>query len=181
MCSDPQMHVRAILCVLLLTSACDQETRAEVAVLREQVASHEATISLLHRRVEELAVEVEKERNERREADAARERLPPVAETSTDEPAPPVTLKCEGTACTITRAEIDALLANPGRLSKQARIVPVLKDGESGGFKVFGMRAGSLFASIGLQNGDVVLTLVSDDNFSMLQRTILLQFTLVGP
>jgi hypothetical protein len=27
-------------------------------------------------------------------------------------------------------------------------------------------------------NGDVVLTLVSDDNFSFLQRTLLLQFTL---
>src|SRR5204862_1406485 len=29
--------------------------------------------------------------------------------------------------------------------------------------------------------GDVVLTLISDDNFSMLQRTILLQFTLLAP
>ena len=30
-------------------------------------------------------------------------------------------------------------------------------------------------------NGEVVLTLISDDNFSMLQRTLLLQFTLVPP
>ncbi len=29
-------------------------------------------------------------------------------------------------------------------------------------------------------NGDVVLTLVSDDNFSVIQRTLLLQFTLLG-
>ena len=29
-------------------------------------------------------------------------------------------------------------------------------------------------------SGDTVLTLVSDDNFSILQRTLLLQFTLVG-
>jgi hypothetical protein len=28
--------------------------------------------------------------------------------------------------------------------------------------------------------GDVMLTMVSDDNFSRLQRTILLQFTLIG-
>jgi hypothetical protein len=28
-------------------------------------------------------------------------------------------------------------------------------------------------------NGDIVLTLVSDDNFSLIQRTILLQFTLL--
>jgi hypothetical protein len=30
------------------------------------------------------------------------------------------------------------------------------------------------------KNGDIVLTMISDDNFSMLQRTLLLQFTLVG-
>jgi hypothetical protein len=29
--------------------------------------------------------------------------------------------------------------------------------------------------------GDTVLTLISDDNFSIIQRTILLQFTLVEP
>ena len=29
-------------------------------------------------------------------------------------------------------------------------------------------------------NGDTVLTLVSDDNFSVIQRTLLLQFTLPG-
>ena len=28
-------------------------------------------------------------------------------------------------------------------------------------------------------DGDTVLTMISDDNFSMLQRTLLLQFTLV--
>jgi hypothetical protein len=30
-------------------------------------------------------------------------------------------------------------------------------------------------------DGDLVLTLVSDDNFSILQRTLLLQFTLTEP
>jgi hypothetical protein len=30
-------------------------------------------------------------------------------------------------------------------------------------------------------NGEVVLTLISDDNFSALQRTLLLQFTLAEP
>ena len=29
------------------------------------------------------------------------------------------------------------------------------------------------------EDGDTVLTMISDDNFSMLQRTLLLQFTLV--
>ena len=30
------------------------------------------------------------------------------------------------------------------------------------------------------KSGDIVLTMISDDNFSMLQRTLLLQFTLVA-
>jgi hypothetical protein len=30
------------------------------------------------------------------------------------------------------------------------------------------------------EDGDTVLMMVSDDNFSMIQRTLLLQFTLVG-
>ena len=30
-------------------------------------------------------------------------------------------------------------------------------------------------------DGETVLTMVSDDNFSMIQRTLLLQFTLVDP
>lgn len=29
------------------------------------------------------------------------------------------------------------------------------------------------------ENGDTVVTMISDDNFSMIQRTLLLQFTLV--
>jgi hypothetical protein len=32
-----------------------------------------------------------------------------------------------------------------------------------------------------LPSGEIVLTLVSDDNFSALQRTVLLQFTLAEP
>ena len=31
------------------------------------------------------------------------------------------------------------------------------------------------------EDGDIVLTMISDDNFSMIQRTLLLQFTLVDP
>ena len=31
------------------------------------------------------------------------------------------------------------------------------------------------------EDGDTVLTMISDDNFSMIQRTLLLQFTLVDP
>jgi hypothetical protein len=46
------------------------------------------------------------------------------------------------------------------------------------GYNIDNMEALSVHRSA---QGDTVLTLISDDNFSPLQRTILLQFTLVGP
>lgn len=151
------MRARAILSVLLLTSACDQETRAELAVLRQQVITQEAVISVLHRRVEELADELEKERRERRGAIEALEQPPPLPSAA---PAlVPVAPKCEGNVCTLTRAEVDALLWDPVRLTKEARVVPVREDRKQVGFKLFAIRAGSLFESIGLQNGDTITEL----------------------
>lgn len=41
-------------------------------------------------------------------------------------------------------------------VSKQARIVPAFKDGQPQGFKLFSIRPESLFAKLGLQNGDVL-------------------------
>ena len=38
----------------------------------------------------------------------------------------------------------------------QIRVVPNFTDGQADGFKVFAIRPGSLFAKIGLQNGDVL-------------------------
>lgn len=59
-------------------------------------------------------------------------------------------------ACTVDRAFIDKLIANPSQLMTQARMFPVTKDGETAGFRVSGIRSGSLATMIGLQNGDVV-------------------------
>jgi len=59
-------------------------------------------------------------------------------------------------ACTVDRAIIDKLIANPTQLMTQARMFPVTKDGETAGFRVSGIRSGSLATMIGLQNGDVV-------------------------
>ncbi|MEM7158307.1 MAG: hypothetical protein AAF799_36040 [Myxococcota bacterium] len=58
--------------------------------------------------------------------------------------------------CSIDRALLDELLANPARLSKQARVVPRMRDGESDGFKLYGIRPGSLPKQLGLKNGDTV-------------------------
>jgi hypothetical protein len=46
------------------------------------------------------------------------------------------------------------------------------------GYQIDNMEALSVHRAAG---GQLVLTLISDDNFAMIQRTILLQFTLAEP
>jgi len=41
-------------------------------------------------------------------------------------------------------------------LLRMARIVPALKDGKPSGFKLFAVRPGSLYAELGIRNGDVI-------------------------
>lgn len=60
--------------------------------------------------------------------------------------------------CTIKRSVIDALFADPASLTRQARIVPALREGETVGFKLYGIRTGSLPKLLGLKNGDLVQT-----------------------
>lgn len=58
--------------------------------------------------------------------------------------------------CTVDRAFVEQLLAKPQQLMSQARMAPVAKDGETAGFRVSGIKTGSLAKMIGLKNGDVV-------------------------
>lgn len=66
---------------------------------------------------------------------------------------------CESeTRCTIDQVFIDTALANPASLTKQARIVPAVRDGVTTGYKLYGIRPGSLPKALGLKNGDLVLS-----------------------
>ncbi|MEX1367285.1 MAG: hypothetical protein AB1Z98_29430 [Nannocystaceae bacterium] len=67
------------------------------------------------------------------------------------EPAP------ERIECTIDRAFIDDLMSHPSQLARQARVVPRLVDGETSGFKLYGIRRGSLPKLLGLKNGDAIV------------------------
>lgn len=58
--------------------------------------------------------------------------------------------------CRISRAFVDQLLADPRDLATQARIMPSVKDGEARGFKIYGIRPGSLPKLLGLKNGDLI-------------------------
>lgn len=65
-------------------------------------------------------------------------------------------INCQGSNCTIERALVDKLLSNTNSLASAARFVPSVKEGKPNGFKVYAIRPNSLFAKIGLQNGDTI-------------------------
>lgn len=72
---------------------------------------------------------------------------------------PPVVtkgIKCQGSKCTITRAALEAVLGDPSLTSRSARLVPTLLNGQVVGFKIFAVRPASLFALLGLLNGDLI-------------------------
>jgi general secretion pathway protein C len=56
----------------------------------------------------------------------------------------------------VCRTTLDSQLGNLSSVSTQARIVPSFKNGVANGFKLFSIQPGSLYASIGVENGDVI-------------------------
>jgi general secretion pathway protein C len=56
----------------------------------------------------------------------------------------------------IERSVIDSTLSNLNTIATQARIVPSFKNGVANGFKLFSIQPGSLYAAIGVENGDVI-------------------------
>jgi type II secretion system protein C len=66
-------------------------------------------------------------------------------------------VQCDGkTSCVIERAFVDKLIGNPALVAKQVRIRPSRKDGQMQGYKVYGVRKGSLPALLKLRNGDLI-------------------------
>jgi len=54
----------------------------------------------------------------------------------------------------VSRALVDKFLANPMAVAKGARVVPSVKNGKANGFKLYAIRPGSVYAKLGLSNGD---------------------------
>lgn len=69
--------------------------------------------------------------------------------------------------CVVDRAFVEQLMANPALLAKQARVVPSVKDGETVGFKFYGIRRESLPRLLGLRNGDLLTQVNGEDLTSM--------------
>ena len=58
----------------------------------------------------------------------------------------------------VRRSLIDRIGADPSLIARAARVVPSFHDGRSEGYRVFAIRPDSLFALLGLKNGDTILS-----------------------
>jgi general secretion pathway protein C len=56
----------------------------------------------------------------------------------------------------LDKQEVNAALGNLSQLLTKARVVPNFVDGKPNGFKIMSIAPDSLYAKIGLQNGDVL-------------------------
>jgi len=56
----------------------------------------------------------------------------------------------------VDRSTLEATLGDLNKVATQARIVPSFKNGTANGFKLFSIQPGSIYSSIGIENGDVV-------------------------
>ncbi len=63
----------------------------------------------------------------------------------------------------IDESEVENALNNINKLMTQIRVVPNFKDGQANGFKVFAIKPDSIFAKIGLKNGDVIQNINDQD------------------
>jgi general secretion pathway protein C len=64
----------------------------------------------------------------------------------------------------IDKSLVDKVLANPMGVAKGARVVPAVKNGKPDGFKLYAIRPSSVYAKLGLTNGD---TLQSINGFDL--------------
>jgi general secretion pathway protein C len=76
-------------------------------------------------------------------------------------------IKCDGDTCTVDRKFVEGLMANPAQLTKQARIVPSQKDGETQGYKLYGIRRDTLPKLLGFKNGDMLKSVNGEELTSM--------------
>ncbi|MBK6847631.1 MAG: hypothetical protein IPG96_08895 [Proteobacteria bacterium] len=61
-----------------------------------------------------------------------------------------------GTSWEIQRSALNRVLTNTTLLARSARIIPSIRNGKPDGFRVVGIRPGSLYSLIGIQDGDLI-------------------------
>jgi membrane-associated protease RseP (regulator of RpoE activity) len=66
--------------------------------------------------------------------------------------------KINDTTYEVPKVVVDSVLSNPMAVAKGARVVPAVKDGKPAGFKLYAIRPGSIYALLGLSNGDTLVS-----------------------
>ena len=56
----------------------------------------------------------------------------------------------------VPRPTLDAMFGASGTATRGARVVPSMKNGQPNGFKLYAIRAGTIFDALGFRNGDTV-------------------------
>ena len=74
-------------------------------------------------------------------------------------------------SCTVQREFLNRVVADPGVLHRQARIVPSQRDGQTRGYKLYGIRRGSVPKLLRLKNGDMI-TAVGETELSSIDATM---------
>jgi len=64
--------------------------------------------------------------------------------------------KIDDSTYEIDKSLVEKALANPMALAKGARVVPAVKNGQPDGFKLYAIRPSSVYAKLGLTNGDTL-------------------------
>jgi general secretion pathway protein C len=156
---------------LVAATACDTGADNELAAARAELKAATEALRNAEERLTRATEELEAAReefaaNKRELPDPASLRPLPRSADDIDESrtaaedlsaAAAEAIKCPETGgCTVPRAFVNELMANPAGLARQARIVPAVKDGETVGFKLYGIRHDSMPKLFGLKNGDMI-------------------------
>ena len=64
--------------------------------------------------------------------------------------------RIDDTTYKLPESVLSQVLADPMSVAKGARVVPAVKNGKPDGFKVYAVRPSSIYARLGLQNGDTI-------------------------
>ena len=162
-------HIALIIGLSL--TACTQAGAAnegKIGELSEQLAEANRKLDEVSERLG--AIEAKLEAREQR-LEEAREQRRIRRETRGDSPAlslgpaiDPEKLKAgvscpKEDRCTIDRELLDEMLQNPTSLARSARVVPAVRDGETRGFKVYGIRPGSVLKLLNFKNGDMITSI----------------------
>lgn len=139
-------------------------TRAALEAERTAMAAATQELVALRKTVEELELELavlEAEHAPRPMPTPEPSDVPMSVDPSESSIAPQDPLaayvRCEAEGrCKVERAYFDKLVGDSDTFIKQARIVPHLRDEVVLGYKLYGIRRGSIAKSVGFKNGDLV-------------------------